>query len=209
MFRIVIIILFLSNLCVSSFAAVGCSLDDPDRDVQRLFPDSSGYKATFITLKEIGGAELEKDIESRLGDKLDPFYENTDVPYAYYTVLKGKDTVGYIHGVNQKGKFGVLQLVVAVDLQGKIIEFYYQKISSPESSKFRAKAFTEQFKDLSLTDFYKYDVLGKNTQDGVVSKIVDPATNSPEDFKATLRGIKKNLILLDEFLRVKASKGGK
>jgi hypothetical protein len=201
MSKIIIIILFLSNFYTCAFAAVGCSLDDPDRDVKRLFPDSSGYKTTFITLKEIGGEPLEKDVENKLGDKLDPVYENLDVGYAYYAVLKGKDAVGYIHGVNQKGKFGVLQLVVATDLNGKILEFYYQKISSPESTKFRSNAFTEQFKGLSLEDFYK--------QDGPVSKIVDPAAASPEDFKATLRGVKKDLILLDEFLRVKTNEGGK
>jgi len=207
--KIIMAVLFLSSFYTYAFAAVGCSLDDPDRDVKRLFPDSSGYKTTFITLKEIGGEALQKDVENKLGDKLDLVYENLDVGYAYYAVLKGKDTVGYIHGVNQKGKFGVLQLVVATDLQGKILEFYYQKISSPESAKFRAKIFTDQLKDLSLADFYKYDVSGKNTQDGAVSKIVDPTANSSEDFKATIRGIKKNLILLEEFLRVKASEGGK
>ena len=209
MSKIVLTILFLSNFYTYAFAAVGCSLDDPDRDVKRLFPDSSGYKTTFITLKEIGGEMLQKDIENKLGDKFDSVYENLDAPYAYYAVLKGKDVIGYIHGVNQKGKFGVLQLVVATNLDGKILEFYYQKISSPESAKFRAKVFTEQFKSLSLTDFYKYDVSGKNIQDGPVSKIVNPAASSPEDFKATLRGVKKNLILLDEFLHPLAGKGGK
>jgi hypothetical protein len=199
--KIIPAILFLLNFYIYAFAAVGCSLDDPDRDVKRLFPDSSGYKATFITLKEIGGEALQKDVENKLGDKLDPVYENLDVGYAYYAVLKGKDIAGYIHGVNQKGKFGVLQLVVATDLDGKILEFYFQKISSPESSKFRAKAFTDQFKDLNLEDFYR--------QDGLVSKIIDPSVNSREDFKATIRGIKKNLILLDEFLHIKVSKGGK
>ena len=172
MTRVIFIILFLSNFYTCAFAAVGCSLDDPDRDVKRLFPDSSGYKTTFITLKEIGGEALKRDVENKLEDKLDSVYENLDVSYAYYAVLKGKETIGYIHGVNQKGKFGVLQLITATDLNGRILEFYYQKISSPESAKFRAKTFTDQFKGFSLTDFYKYDVSGKNKQDGPVSKIV-------------------------------------
>ncbi len=188
--RILFTILFLSNICTYSFAAVGCSLDDPDRDVKRIFPESTGYKTTFVTLKEIGGEALQKEVEEKLGDKFDSIYEGLDVPYAYYAVLKGKDAIGYIHGVNQKGKFGVLQLVVATDLQGKILDFYYQKISSPESARFRDSAFTGQFKNLSLADFPER-----------VSKIADPSKGSPEDFKATLRGIKKNLILLDYFLR--------
>jgi hypothetical protein len=197
--RIILSILFLASFYTQVFAAIGCSLDDPDRDVKRLFPESSGYQTTFVTLKEIGGESVQKRIEEKLGDVFDPVYENLDVPYAYYTVLQGKEPVGYIHGVNQKGKFGVLQLVVATDLQGKIREFYYQKISSPESAKFRDSAFTGQFKDLNLPDFY---------DQARVSKIISPGTNNPEDFKATLRGIKKDLILLDEFLRGQANKGG-
>ena len=195
--KIILAILFSLNFYTNVFAAVGCSLDDPDRDVKRLFPESSGYKTTFVTLKEIGGEALQKEVEEKLGDKFDTIYEGLDVAYAYYTVLKGKDPIGYIHGVNQKGKYGVLQLVIATDLQEKITAFYYQKISSPESAKFRASVFTDQFKDLSLADFNKR-----------VSKITDPSTNSPEDFKATLRGIKKNLILLDEFLHRQVNKGG-
>jgi hypothetical protein len=195
--RIIFTGLCLLNFYTFAFAAVGCSLDDPDRDVKRLFPDSSGYKTTFVTIKEIGGEALGKEVEDKLGDKFDPLYEGLDVPYAYYTILKGKDVIGYIHGVNQKGKFGVLQLVVATDPEGKIMGFYYQKISSFEPAKFRDNAFTSQFKGLNLADFY-----------GVV-KIIDPSANSPEDFKATLRGIKKDLILLDIFLHGQVNKGGK
>jgi len=209
MSRILLIILFLANFYTYSFAAVGCSLDDPDRDVKRLFPESSGYKTTFVTLKEIGAEALQKEIEEKLGDRFELVYENLDVPYAYYTILKGKQIIGYIHGVNQKGKYGGLQLVLATDLKGKILAFYYQRISSPESAKFRDNAFTGQFKGLSLEDFYQYDISGDNTKEGRVAEIADPSKDSHEDFKATLRGIKKNLILLDEFLRAQANKGGK
>lgn len=200
MLKILFSFLFLINFYASARAAVGCSLDDPDRDVKKIFPQSTGYKTTFITLKEIGGQAVQKDIEQKLGDIFDTVYESLDVPYSYYTVLQGKETIGYIHGVNQKGKFGVLQLVIAVDVQGKILAFYYQKISSPESANFRAHTFTDQLKDLDLSDFTAFDLSGKNMQGGKVAKIADPSANSSEDFKATLRGIKKNLILLDVFL---------
>ena len=198
MLRVILGVIFLLGLHSNVFAAVGCSLDDPDRDVKKIFPESSGYKTVFFTLKEIGGEAAKKTVEEKLGDTLDTVYENLDVPYAYYTVLKRKEPIGYIHGVNQKGKFGVLQLVLATDLQGRVIAFYYQKISSPESAKFRDSAFTAKFKDLSLTDFTER-----------TAKIIDPSANSSEDFKATLRGIKKNLILLDLFLHGQTNQGGK
>jgi hypothetical protein len=179
-------------LCVfpaTVLAAVGCTLNDPDRDVKRLFPQSTGYKTTFVTIQERGGDELKKKIEEKLGDKLDNIYEAVDVPYAYYTVLKGKKVVGRIHGVNQKGTYGGLQLILATDLAGKVVAFYYQKISSPEAKAFTDKKFTGQFIGLELHDFMR------DTLD-----VKDPTRKSSQDFRATLRGLKKNLVLLNEFM---------
>ncbi len=172
------------------YAAIGCSLTDPDRDIKRLFPNATNYKTEFITIAERGGKELAQRVEAKLKDKLEPTYEALDVPYTYYTVLKGKETIGYVHGVNQKGMFGVMQLVVTMDPNGVIMDFYYQKITSPESQKFRDEKFTKQFVGLNLADFYTVDMK---------ERIKDPSENSRDDYIATLRGIKKNLILTDEF----------
>ena len=209
MFRLFFSFLFLAAFYTNVFAAVGCSLNDPDRDVKRIFPSSTGYRTTFVTIKELGGDPLKQEIENKLGDKFDNVYESLDVPYAYYTVLKGKDIIGHIHGVNQKGKYGALQLVAATDLEGKITEFYYQRISSTESGRFQDKSFINQFKGLALKDFNEYDISGKTPAKGRVARITDPSKDSSEDFKATLRGVKKNLILLDEFLSREKNKGGK
>jgi hypothetical protein len=173
----------------AAYAAVGCSLNDPDRDVKRIFPESTGYKTIFVTIKEKGGEALKKEVEEKLKDKLEPVYESLDVPYAFYTVLKGKDSIGYIHGVNQKGKYGGMQLIVVTDLNGRIVNFYYQKMSSPEASKFMNTKFTAQFNGLALDDFIMGNI-----------SVNDPSANSPEDFRATLRGLKKNMILLDLLL---------
>ena len=141
-------------------------------------------------------------MEAKLGDIFDPLYESLDVPYSYYTILKGKDVIGYVHGVNQKGTYGTIQIILATDPDGKIIGFYYQKISSPEAQKFRDKAFTNQFIGLTLADFYQ-----SGDPNGKVAKILDPTEKNHEDFKATIRGTKKNLILLDTFLLNKKHEG--
>lgn len=183
---ILIVLLGVQNL----YAAVGCTLNDPDRDIKRLFPEATNYKTEFISIKEQGGKELAKEIEAKLSDKLDAVYESLDVPYAYYTVLKKKETMGYVHGVNQKGEYGGMQLILATDTNGVIIDFYFQKISSPESKKFKDKEFTKQFIGLSLDKLYSTDLK---------KKIEDPSENSSDDYSAILRGIKKNLVLHDEF----------
>jgi len=183
---ILTILLGVQNL----YAAVGCTLNGPDRDIKRLFPKATNYKTEFITIKERGGKELAEEVEAKLKDKLEPTYESLDVPYAYYTVLREKEVIGYVHGVNQKGTYGGMQLILATDPNGVITDFYYQKISSPESKNFKDKKFTGQFIGLTLADFYTKDLK---------KSIKDPSKNSAEDYLATLRGIKKNLILHDEF----------
>ena len=185
-------IFFLVHNVSVIYGAVGCTLNDPDRDVRRLFPEATNYKTDFITIKERGGEALAREVEEKLKDKLDTLYETIDAPYAYYTILKKKEIIGYIHGVNQKGMFGGMQLILATTTEGEIIAFYYQKISSPESKKFKDERFTDQFVGLTLADFYGHD--------DKVALISDPSENSHEDFVATLRGTKKNLILLDIFI---------
>jgi hypothetical protein len=183
------------TLCGTAFAAVGCELNDPDRDIKKAFPDSTGYKTEFVTIAERGGEKLKKEIEEKLGDKFDNIYESLDVPYTYYKILKGKETIGYMHGVNQKGMYGGMQLIIATNPDGLIKLFYYQKLSSPEARAFRDKAFTDKFAGLALEDFYRSKDPGSR-----LSKIEDPSKSNHEDFLYTLRGLKKNMILLDKFI---------
>jgi hypothetical protein len=192
-----LIVLFAS---VHAFAAVGCTLNDPDRDIRRLFPEATNFKTEFISIKEKGGDKLTAEIEKKLGDKLDKVYETQEVPYAYYTVLKGADVIGWVHGINQKGRFGGMQIILASDTNGIILDFYYQKLSSPESKRFRNKEFTKKFKGLTLADFYEFKKLPEAERgESKVGVIGDPSKKSNQDFQATLRGIMKNLILLDVF----------
>ncbi|MCX5705705.1 MAG: hypothetical protein NTZ92_06595 [Candidatus Omnitrophica bacterium] len=188
-FKALMIFMVLVLFAQAAYAAVGCSLTDPDRDVKRIFPASTGYKTTFITIKERGGEVLKKQIEEKFQDKFEPVYESIEVPYAFYTVLKGKEPIGYIHGVNQKGKFGGMQLIVAIDLNGKIVSFYYQKMSSPEAGKFMDNKFTSKFNGLTLDDLMKSNF-----------SINDPSAKSSEDFRATIRGLKKNMLLINTLL---------
>ena len=170
---LLIVISMVIFACGASFAAIGCTLNDPDRDIQRLFPQFTGYRTDFINVKEDGA----------------------DIPYTVYTILKGKDVIGYVHGVNQKGTYGTIQIILATDPSEKIIGFYYQKISSPEAEKFRDRSFTDRFIGLTLADFYK-----SNDPAGRVAAIKDPTEKNHEDFEATIRGAKKSLILLDTFI---------
>jgi hypothetical protein len=88
-----------------------------------------------------------------------------------------------------------------LDREGVIRGFYFQKLTSRAAKPFRELAFGKQFLGLSLKDFSRYDVVsGKEDPAGPISRIKNPDPGSEDDFRATLRATKKNLILVDEFL---------
>jgi hypothetical protein len=182
----------------AAWGAVGCDLNDPDRDVARLFPESTGYKTIYTSVVQKGGEKLLAKIETRLGDKFHGLYETIDVPYTIYEIFNSKKKIGYIHGVNQKGQFGGIQVFLVLDLDGRIKGFYIQKMTSQYAGKLRDAKFGKPFVGLTLKDFDHYDVVSGKTS-GKVETIKNPAPEAEGDFRAALRATKKNLILMDEF----------
>ena len=199
--RLAVLLSFLTILAGSApaWAAVGCDLNDPDRDVARLFPESTGYKTIYMSILKKGGQPLLATVEKRLGDKFKGIYETIDVPYTIYEIYRDRKKVGYIHGVNQKGQFGGIQVFVVLDIAGTMKGFYIQKMTSRYAGKLRDAGFGKQFVGLTLKDFEQYDVVtGKAS--GKVEAIKNPASEAEDDFRAALRATKKNLILMDEFV---------
>jgi len=191
---------------LSSLAAVGCDLNNADRDVPRLFPESTSYKTSYVSIAQRGGDALFKKIGNRLGSAYLPLYAPIDVPYTLYEIYRDKKKIGYIHGVNQKGQYGGIQVFVAQDLSGRIKKFYIQKITGRTCGKFCGAKFANNFVGLSIKDFDSFDpVTGKGT--GKIAAIVNPVPEMETDFYGILRGLKKNLVLMDEF--VFSLEGGK
>jgi hypothetical protein len=165
--------------------------------VPRLFPESTSYKTTYFSFAKRGGDPLRRKVEARLGGA-PALYAPLDVPYTLYEIYKGTRKIGYIHGVNQKGQFGVLEVFVSLDMHGTIKAFYIQRIAGKWGGKFTSSRFGRQFTGLSLKDFERYDpVTGKGS--GKVAAITNPAPEAMTDFFGLLRAVKKNLILMDEF----------
>lgn len=194
---IVLVILSLFVVAAPVLAAISCELNYPASDVARLFPESTGFKTTYFSFAKRGGEPLLRKVEARLGG-LPALYAPLDVPYTLYEIYKGTKKIGYVHGVNQKGQFGVLEVFVSLDMDGMIKAFYIQRIAGQWAKKFTSPKFGRQFVGLTLRDFERYDpISGKGT--GKVAAIANPAPEAMTDFFGLLRALKKNLILMDEF----------
>jgi len=196
-----ILAIILGICALPLLAAVGCELNDPDRDVKRLFPESTGYRTLYASIREKGGKELLQRVEQRLGDSFKGLFETADVPYTLYRIFKGRELVGYIHGVNQKGRYGGIQVILAIDTAGRILAFYFQRLTNSEAKLLRDPEFGHQFSGLTLRDFEGYDIATGTARPGSkIAALRNPAAGAEDDFRATLRAAKKNLILCDEFL---------
>jgi hypothetical protein len=183
----------------AALGAVGCELNDPDRDVRRLFPGATSYKTLYLSIAKKGGPPLLARIEQRLGDRFRGIYETADVPYTIYEIYREKERVGYIHGVNHKGQYGGIQVFLALDLKGTVLSFYIQKLTSQHAKELRDPAFGRQFVGLGLADFAGYDVVSGRAV-GKTAAIRNPAPEAEIDYRAAMRATKKNLILMDEFV---------
>lgn len=209
------------------FAAIGCTLTNPAEDLRYLFPSMTSYKEELKELTRLkDGKKLFEDLKERLGSDLDPIYETYETPYTIYNIFKGTVKLGVVHGVNVPGKGGVIQVFLSTDPKsGDIRKFFFQRLESPAGPALKKPEFKSQFESLNLGDFYKHDYY-MTTKTGPVNdkvgKIQPPkglSSNGKPDYEATLRGIRKNLILLDFFVydrrfepffeKAKAAMGGK
>jgi hypothetical protein len=204
--RAIILSILVPVLSAPAFAAVGCDLNDPDRDVERLFPLSTSYKVRYLDVKSAGGEEMLSRIEKRLGDKFKGLYETIDVPYTVYDIYRGTEPLGHIHGVNQKGEFGGIQVFLALDTAGTIKAFYIQKLTSRAAKALRAGKFGAQFAGLSLADFSGYDPVKAASAPGSPAAAIKAPAKASKDFANVMRAVKKNLILMDELVFSRGTK---
>ena len=205
--RYLFIAFTLAAVAPQAFGAVGCTLTNPAEDLKYLYPEMTTYKeelAQFPKLKD--GAALFKGLRARLGSDLDPIYETYETPYTVYSVFKGQEKIGVVHGVNVPGKGGVIQVFVATDPKtAEIKSFFFQRLESPAARQLRSKEFRDQFIGLTLADFYKHDyyAVGEpKTRADKLGAIRPPQLDAHgrADYDAALRGLRKNLILLDDFV---------
>ncbi|MCM8814025.1 MAG: hypothetical protein NC924_08870 [Candidatus Omnitrophica bacterium] len=190
------------------WAAIGCTLSNPARDLKALFPEMTSYREDVKEFPRLPqGRQSYQLLRVRVGDDLDPVYESFETPYTLYSVFRAQELIGYVHGVNVPGRGGVIQVFLSVDPeQASIRRMFYQRLESTGNTALRSPAATGQFAGMSLADFYKHDYFAAadpaNPADRLGRLTVPPGLpdTAMPDWQASVRGVRKNLILLDIFV---------
>jgi hypothetical protein len=200
-------LLFLFLSAPQGRGAIGCTLSNPAQDLKYLFPEMTTYREEVRDLDKLpDGCKVYDGLKDRIGAVLDPLYEAFETPYTVYTVFKDGQVVGIVHGVNVPGEGGVIQIFVsATPEKGAIRRLFFQRLESVAARWLKQRTFLDQFKGLTLADFYKHDYF--KAADSVpeqdrVGRIQSPLPDEKgrADYEAAMRGVRKNLVLLDVFV---------
>ena len=85
------------------------------------------------------------------------------------------------------------------------MNFFFQRLESPEAKALKNRDFRRRFNGLTLADFYKHDYFAAAEPENKGDRVREILASAGEgrqgpDFASSLRGVRKNLILLDMFI---------
>lgn len=181
-------------------AAVGCSLNDPEGDLRRFFPDLTDFTINFISFA-VQNPSGHGDLALRLEDTLDPVFETLDVPYTLYTVHSNGALLGHVFGSNQRGTYSNLQVIAITGPDLTLRNVYLQKIRSPDYVLFQSEAFLAALSEVPFESYVR-STKCFNAGDCAEFPVPDPTEGrNVEDFQHIIRAIAKLHHLREILLR--------
>ncbi len=183
----VFVLWMLSPLLVESSQAAMCAFRNPDKDVYILFPEATGYRSVVVKLDK----KAQEKTEKYLGQKLD-FDEVGE--HTFYLVLKDKDVIGMIRPHAERGRYGIVEMVWAFTLDGKIKDFKIQRSRERGTDKVKREEFRRQFRGKTL----KVAFTVANSKK-INSKLFKVPEKSERVCSVVAYSVKKNLFLYKHF----------
>lgn len=136
-YRMFVAVALILVFFVEVFADV-CVWRDPERTMIRLFPKARDYE----TIDKKILTEQRARIEQQIGKPLDPGEREG---WIYYTIRgENGEPLGYILTDAEKGEYGVIEMVMGITTDGKIIGLYIQR-ARERDKEFKSKEFLDQF----------------------------------------------------------------
>lgn len=156
-----------------------CPWRDPERDLKQFFPHATGYRDEMLILSRNRG-----ELEKRLGRA--PTGEET--AFKLHRILEGERPVGTILTRRMRGESGVLELVLAVDNNRRVVGAKVQRLREPDdvASALRSPSWLRAWHGKTAQDTWQS---GKDVPS--VPAIAEPSA------RALLEGAHTALLLLD------------
>ena len=114
-----------------------CALRDPVRRVYELFPEATAYRTVIGTVGPKHRQFLAKDL---------PFshHFNEFGRHSLYVALQDGRPLGLIHVRSEKGRWGLVEICWALDLDLNVLGFEFQRCRGPHCDAISEGVFLEQ-----------------------------------------------------------------
>ena len=144
--RTALVSLFLFTSCLLAEPVSGqayCALRDPVRGVYHLYPEGDRYRTMTATV----GPEHRVNLSQKL-----PFtiHFNEFGRHSLYQVFQSGRTAGIIHVRSERGRWGLVEICWALDLDMKVLGFQFQRCRDPQASKLMEGTFPQKLKGMGF-----------------------------------------------------------
>lgn len=140
--NLLISILLLSSVC---YAKPFCALRDPVHEVYSLLPAATSYKSIVHAVDKNARKEILNVLPFTIHSK--EIGEHT-----VYIGLAEEKPLGVVHVRSEPGSWGLLEIAWALDLDGKIIDFRFQRCREDSCSEIKSDKFRQQLSGMALKD---------------------------------------------------------
>jgi len=148
----VFVTLALLLLSVQLAYADVCVWRDPERTMQKIFPQASDYKTITVKMTP----EHIKLIEKAIGTNLDESEKGEFNFYDIMGVINGKsEKIGTIIALAGKGEYGVIEVVIGIDNKNMIVGAYIQRSRERVTKEIQSPGFLSQFKGKTKDDSFE------------------------------------------------------
>lgn len=186
-FRVCLLLLLGGLLLAAPAGADVCVWRDPERTMQKIFPQAHDYKTITVKMTPEKIAAIEK----RLGSKLD---DSEKAEFNFYDIMgAGKGhKIGTIIALAGTGEYGAIEVVIGVDGKGKIVGAYIQRSRERTTKALRSPKFLGQFTGLDKENGFE------------VGKDIKPASAGAEPSSKVVAFVVRKMLVFHDVL----TKGG-
>jgi hypothetical protein len=162
-----------------------CVWRDPERTMQKLFPQARDYKTRTVKMT----AERMAAIERAIGVPLEDTERKEFDLYEITGSLDGKpQKLGTVLALAGKGEYGTIEVVIGVDRAGRLVGAYIQRTRERVSKALQSPEFLNQF-------------AGKTKNDGFdVGTDIKPASADAENASRVVAFVVKKMLVFHDVL---------
>ncbi len=185
------IILILTLLLFSfqyAYADAYCSLRDPVAQIQQLYPQKTNQLS------------IVKTVDSSTRNLVKLALPSNDLHFSelgrhtLYVAMQNTEALGYVHVRSEQSKWGLVEIIWALDKELKIKDFTFQRCRSPKKKLLNNK----DFKNIFIGKSYK-ELKMLLSSDGITANniLLDKAKNAHELASVVLRCALKTLLITE------------